>query len=115
MNYPVRVTDENLAAIIERLRTGGDDEAADALVLLDAEAAEVVSSAPPAPVSIPSTVTAPATHHTRLEAALGAIQKPATPEAVLEVARGVLPSAQFGQFSAWMKANGAALVGRLNG
>ncbi len=107
------MTDPALQPIVERLRVAGDDEAADALVLLDAEAVmapEPVPVVPPVPVE----VTAPATHHSRLEAALQAIPRPVTAEAALGVARGVLPQLQFKQFEKWMASNGPAMLSRLN-
>ncbi len=108
------MTDPALQPIVERLRVAGDDEAADALVMLDVEAAEA-----PVPVvapvqAVPVEVTAPATHHTRLEAALQDIPRPVTAEAALSIARGVLPRQQFGQFEKWMAANGPMLLARLN-
>ena len=108
------MTDPALQPIVERLRVAGDDEAADALVLLDAE---MPAEAPPVadpPKPVPADVTAPATHHSRLEAALQAIPKPVTRDAVMGAARGVLPQAQRAQFEKWMSANGPTLLARLN-
>lgn len=109
------MTDPALQPMVDRLRAAGDDEAADALVMLDAETAEI-----PAPIvapvaAVPVEVTAPATHHTRLEAALQAIPRPVTAEAVLSAARGILPRPQAQQFEKWAQSCMGELLGRLNG
>lgn len=110
------MTSPEVQPIIDRLRAAGDDEAADAILMLDDDVPRVDNTLPAVVrPAVPIEVTAPATHHSRLEAALQGIQKPVTAELALEVARGVLPSAQFAQFSKWMQANGGELLGRLNG